>query len=607
MTKERIDLTRRKVLGGLTAVGAGALAGGAGSTSYFSDEETFKSNRLMAGDLDVKVDWEEHYSDWLGDETAYAEMAPPDPAAADLYLPPGHPDGQPISLNFVDPDDSDNVSGKDLFWRATSVEAFPDGLGETQQDGRQDDLGDRDACEVLPDVGSGSAGLDADLRTNGTFAGQTTEPGDPLVMLEDVKPGDFGEVTFSFHLCSNPGYAWMNAANVTYSENGVNEPEGKDPDEVEGTVELADDLRVRLWYDPDCDNQLGQTDTVDVMMAVDESISQTEQEQTALRQGLLNFVDGLPSDSQVGILAFGGGEIREFQGLDDPGSLDLTGIADGSGGGNTPLPPAIDIADQEVRNGPNQRDDANKVVVVFTDGGPNYGNQNYTAGGYSAPAGPDYTLDDTTPGYDGGGGGSDAVGRPGGISDSELQETAITAEQVRDNGTRIVTVAVIGDDADPDPDVDTRAYLRSQIASAQAYATDATLADLGAVANDLTAVTMAEDLFFDGSLREAMHALSSGHGIPLDGDPSSGFNEFSASLNDIDGDGDDEFEADDSDPDRDCFAGAGTIHCIGLQWWLPLDHGNEVQTDSVAFDVGFYVEQCRHNSGVGMPPESPST
>ena len=39
-------------------------------------------------------------------------------------------------------------------------------------------------------------------------------------------------------------------------------------------------------------------------------------------------------------------------------------------------------------------------------------------------------------------------------------------------------------------------------------------------------------------------------------------------------------------------------------WWLPINHGNQVQSDSATFDLGFYTEQCRHNDGEGMAPEA---
>lgn len=45
-----------------------------------------------------------------------------------------------------------------------------------------------------------------------------------------------------------------------------------------------------------------------------------------------------------------------------------------------------------------------------------------------------------------------------------------------------------------------------------------------------------------------------------------------------------------------CFE-ACTDHCVGFEWWLPEDAPLDAQTDSVAFDLGFVAEQCRHNGG----------
>ena len=41
--------------------------------------------------------------------------------------------------------------------------------------------------------------------------------------------------------------------------------------------------------------------------------------------------------------------------------------------------------------------------------------------------------------------------------------------------------------------------------------------------------------------------------------------------------------------------------CFGFEWELPTDVGNEVQTDSVEFAIGFAAEQCRHNDGETNP------
>ena len=53
--------------------------------------------------------------------------------------------------------------------------------------------------------------------------------------------------------------------------------------------------------------------------------------------------------------------------------------------------------------------------------------------------------------------------------------------------------------------------------------------------------------------------------------------------------------------EQGCFSGGNpstpSVHLVSVVWWLPIDHGNQVQSDSVTFDLGFYTEQCRHNPG----------
>ncbi|MEF8786423.1 MAG: SipW-dependent-type signal peptide-containing protein [Haloarculaceae archaeon] len=577
MTDNGIELTRRKILASMGAVGAAGAVAGMGTSAYFSDEESFTNNSLTAGELDLKVDWEEHYYNGKGSQADEATLVSgdPNPTEVDYYLPAvRNPDASPIALNFTN-------SQNDL-WDATAIEAFPD----EDDDGIQDD-GDI-TCDDLESVENALA---SEQRTSGNGQG---DGGDPLVQLQDIKPGDFGEVTFSFHLCDNPGYVWMQGELVSADENGVTEPEGDDPQEEDGVVELLDEVRTRMWYDENCDNQI-ETGSVDVMIAVDKSISQESDDQQALRNGLLEFLSGL--EGNVGLVEFGNGEVDGFQGLDSPGNLDTSGVGTGSGSGNTPLPPALDIAHQELQaNGTNDE----QVIVAFTDGGPNYENKTYSAGGYDSPGGTDSVVSS----YSGGGGGQDAQNdsppRTGGISDSELIETAEIAERIRDAGTRIITVDVEIPDGSTDPNVDTGAYLRNEIASSQAYAKDVLVDDLAAVASGLAATTMNESLFFEGSLRDALDVLSTDNGIPLDGDTGTPFNEFGGTKPDIDDDGVDEFASSATDEDRECFAGAGTTHCVGFEWWLPIDHANQIQSDKAEFNLGFYTEQCRHNDGSGQ-------
>jgi hypothetical protein len=93
-----------------------------------------------------------------------------------------------------------------------------------------------------------------------------------------------------------------------------------------------------------------------------------------------------------------------------------------------------------------------------------------------------------------------------------------------------------------------------------------------------------EQVFLEGTLREALNALSDGAGVPLDGDESTS-TDF------------DETSDPPEDPARDCYSAADDVHYIGFEWWVPRSVGNEIQSDSVTFDLGFYTEQCRNNDG----------
>jgi predicted ribosomally synthesized peptide with SipW-like signal peptide len=115
------------------------------------------------------------------------------------------------------------------------------------------------------------------------------------------------------------------------------------------------------------------------------------------------------------------------------------------------------------------------------------------------------------------------------------------------------------------------------------------------------------DLSNAPTLDEFTLSVASGLGIPLDGDLSSGSGGFGTSGNAqaVGGDGtvsdfvlvgDSSFGSLDTAATRDCFQ-AGASYVFGLAWGLDVDHANEIQSDSAAFDLGFYTEQCRHNDG----------
>ncbi|WP_340100076.1 SipW-dependent-type signal peptide-containing protein [Salinibaculum salinum] len=87
-----------------------------------------------------------------------------------------------------------------------------------------------------------------------------------------------------------------------------------------------------------------------------------------------------------------------------------------------------------------------------------------------------------------------------------------------------------------------------------------------------------DDIILEGSLREILAALQTG--VPLDGSDDDGRQAFP---------GDEEESFDDDE------------RCLGFWWEVPTSVGNEIQTDSLTFDITFYAVQERHNDGSDNP------
>nr|WP_262342910.1 vWA domain-containing protein [Haloplanus rubicundus] len=312
-----------------------------------------------------------------------------------------------------------------------------------------------------------------------------------------------------------------------------------------------------------------------------------------VRAGLLTF-NG-PSDAGEDdptvfnrpALRAGLGPLDQFD-VDSDGSPDLREFLPTRGSGNTPTPHALDLARKVLND--QGRPDAKQVIVLATDDNPDYvGGDSPTipytvteGEGSPLPAGPSYTSEVYA-------GNSDGFS-----STTEQDETADAAESVQQDGIEI-RVAGIG--------VDDLVLLRDRVAGDDGDQTmaqpdffdEATIDNVVTVAEgivqDIVGGTgRCDEVIFTGSLGELENALTAngGRGIPLDGDRGTQF---------------DELNGDENDENRECFLASGT-NCFGLAWWLPENHGNEVQSDSVRFDLGFYTEQCRHNDGSGMNNEN---
>jgi Ca-activated chloride channel family protein len=222
------ELSRRSVLAGLGGIGAASAAAGLGTSAYFNDTESFEGNTIAAGELDLKVDWQQQY------------FGPEDdsfPAYGDAGYPwvNAHPD---------EGEDTD-----------------PNGI-QSLDSGQYDSVSD-DGVVTYEDTG---ANIQNYLTCETLDHDYNFGPNDSLIELNDIKPGDSGEITFSYHLCDNPGFVFFCADLVEAGEGGNPEPEANHSDDTgpadetvtdptgEDEIELLDEIRVRTWYDIDCDN-----------------------------------------------------------------------------------------------------------------------------------------------------------------------------------------------------------------------------------------------------------------------------------------------------------------------------------------------------------------
>ncbi|MDG5759185.1 hypothetical protein QA600_07500 [Natronococcus sp. A-GB1] len=261
-TGNDFELSRRKILAGLGGIGIASAGAGLGTTAYLADREDIEDNELVAGQLDLRIDWQQKY---FGPEENGDHYAP--------YGPAGYP--------YVNAHPDHDSSGEQSL-----------DLGDTDVRYSDNDRNIQEylTCETLSNFGPGD--FDNDKRTQ-----------DHLIELEDVKPGDCGEITFSYHLCDNPGYVWFLG------------------DLAETDPALADAIDVQLWYDLECTNEVDDEDTV----IFDEG---------SLREVLADLKGGIPLDPSV----YGGVAVEDAE---DNGS----DSGDDSSDGECVLVGKVDIGD----------------------------------------------------------------------------------------------------------------------------------------------------------------------------------------------------------------------------------------------------------------------
>ncbi|WP_439026233.1 SipW-dependent-type signal peptide-containing protein [Haloarchaeobius sp. DT45] len=242
MTKA--NLSRRQVLAGLGTIGVASAGAGLGTTAFFSDTEELEG-WFEAGRVDLLLDYRTTYMPW---ERYDLQMVPED------QRPPVVPgtDGMVYELGSV-PDFGEVLTHDEWGRQSLAIDACA-----TPKD------------DIAAQLVDGDAGM--------------------FIDLDDIKPLDRGETTFSLHLCGNPSYLKMRAVSdeddtmgprfgEDYRE-GVTtptEPEAEHGDETE-VGELQDFMYVRFWYDPNCNNLKDtESQTVCIQLALDNSDSMDQE------------------------------------------------------------------------------------------------------------------------------------------------------------------------------------------------------------------------------------------------------------------------------------------------------------------------------------------
>jgi len=327
---ELYSLSRRRVLAGLGGVGIASAGAGVGTSAFFSDEEEFMNNQLQAGTLDLKLDYKATYFGGPGRLDAVEAM--------------GYPDAEELTADG-------KSTGRYLLAQAPSPADMQ--MWEDRVQGEEFPFCSPEADEFL---------------VNGD--------GIPMFTLEDIKPGDSGEVTVSIHICDNPGYLRMVGELTENAENGQNEAElGTEGEETDGIGELADAVEVCVWYDEDCDNvfeptSTGQQQELEVALVSDVSGSMSGSPLSSLKTAATTFVDNLSSPDEAAAVSFSTSASTD-QELTTNYQAVKNAINAYNAGGGTSIAAGIIEGEDELLNGTNATPSASKVMILLSDGNSN--------------------------------------------------------------------------------------------------------------------------------------------------------------------------------------------------------------------------------------------
>jgi len=369
------------------------------------------------------------------------------------------------------------------------------------------------------------------------------------IELSDVKPGDEGHVDFDFWLCSNPGYVWFYADLTNQSENGTTEPEADAADENDTTAFGRPDVEL--------------LDAVEVTVENNSATIFDSTLRDLVRLGNPEFdggVYGIPLDgddttaydealrasgSRSAADSFVDPGVNTLWNFETDNSFDafVQSAEDPAGGSRGQVAHATSL-------GTATNDYVTSAVDINTDlSSINTLSYDYYAGADNQQAAPDevYLLLDTDSGEH--------------LVYRTLNDNAPSAEVWETRNVLDEINSIPGDWKEINDDGSLAGVDLSNFSNV----TVQTLA----VGRGNTRNASVLDVYYD-----ALNVNGTLQDFPTT---------------------DTEY----ADGARDSFA-KSTEHDISLSWNVPTDVGNEIQGDSVTFDLGFYTEQARHNSGSGI-------
>lgn len=200
---------------------------------------------------------------------------------------------------------------------------------------------------------------------------------------------------------------------------------------------------------------------VDIVVALDYSGSiRTAGTWGDIEGGVDSFLDVVPGDVQLGLVTFGDAPNAFEYGPNNLLDLATAGNVSALKAGvpasappqenATHMPGALDFSNAILEA---EGRDGREIIILITDGGPNY--QNGVVGDGTAPPADDATFAYGTFEYTGGSATENGIAGEAG----ELDETTATAMAIKDSGRRIIAVGVGGDVAGFDT------YLQTEVAS----------------------------------------------------------------------------------------------------------------------------------------------